>query len=70
MVVGCSVQPRAEHVFVTDGPEPAPGLLLGWRQRAQDGRWEGWVVVARLLPSGEVDVRQNWVRAESIRRLE
>lgn len=61
------MQARAEHVWVTDIGDPAPGLLLGWRQ-TKAGGWEGWCVVARPV-NDDTEVRQGWVAAAAIRRV-
>lgn len=65
------MDPRAEHVWVTDvqvwGDRQAPGLLLGWERRA-DGWW-GFVITAQAgidAHGAGPYVRQLWVPASAI----
>lgn len=66
------MEPRAEHVYVTDvrtaDGSPAPGLLVGW-QRVK-GRWQGLVIAAAMMPDPEAGpmVTMHWVDEGSIRR--
>lgn len=62
---------RPQHVLICVtgvwGDTSSPGLLLEWRHVAQGDRWEGLVVWVTTY-SGGWDLRQNWLRAEHIRR--
>lgn len=65
------MEPRAEHVYVTDvrtpEGEPAPGLLVGWRRVR--GRWQGMVIAASLgFGDSGPSVMMHWVDEGSIVR--
>lgn len=66
------MEPRAEHVYVSDVATadggPAPGLLIGW-QRVK-GRWQGLVIAAAMTHDPELgpSVTMHWVDESSITR--
>lgn len=53
------------HVHIEGGSNPAPGILLMWRQVSAG--WEGWCVRADFYaPQETMRVRQEWVSADLI----